>query len=338
MFSAFKKPAQALLFLAGLALFVWVLRATGLERLKTILPALGHGGWIVFLVFAVMNLLDSAAWLVLYPAGVWHRLSAWNHFFLIRVAGEAINNLTPFADVGGEFLKISLAAEVLKTSRKAAVISVVLTRSTLFFSEVVFWITGFLPIVFFVPLSGPTFWAALLTIFISLGLSLALVFLQKRGFMKSFVGLLGLFGIKSSLLQKDHLSIEEIDEGIRSFYRHKKAELWISFFLHWAGWIAGGLETYWMFKILGAPINPWQAVAGEAFFQLIKSGSFFIPANLGAQEAGLGWYAASLGLHPSYGVLVSLLKRARQLVWTAIGFVIWGGYTIMSPSKTKAVS
>ncbi len=338
MFSAFKKPAQALLFLAGLALFAWVLRATGFERLKTILPALGHGGWAVFLVFGVMNLLDSAAWLVLYPAGVWRRFSAWSHFFLIRVAGEAINNLTPFADVGGEFLKINLAADVLKTSRKAAVISVVLTRSTLFFSEVIFWITGFLPILFFVPLSGPTFWGALLTILISLGLSLMLVFVQKRGFMKSLVGFLGRFGIQSSILQKDPLSAKEIDEGIRSFYRHKKGELWVSFFLHWAGWVVGGVETYWMFKILGAPIDPWQAVAGEAFFQLVKSGSFFIPANLGAQEAGLGWYAASLGLHPSYGVLVSLLKRARQLVWTAIGFVIWGGYYIMVPSKTEAVS
>lgn len=338
MFSVFKRFAQGLFFLAGLALFIWVLRATGLERLKLILPALGYGGWTVFLYFGIMNFLDSMAWLVLYPAGVWHRLSAWNHFFLIRVAGEAINNLTPFADVGGEFLKVTLASDVLKTSRKAAVISVILTRSTLFFSEVFFWITGFLPILFFVTLSGPTFWLAVVTIFVSLGLSLALVILQRRGFLRSFVELLNRFGVQSSFLKKSHLSIQEIDEGILSFYRHKIGEFWASFFLHWLGWIAGGLETYWMFRILGSPIDPWQAVAGEAFFQLVKSGSFFIPANLGAQEAGLGWYAGSLGLHPSYGVLVSLLKRARQLVWTAIGFVIWGGYCIMAPSKTKVVS
>ena len=43
----------------------------------------------------------------------------------------------------------------------------------------------------------------------------------------------------------------------------------------------------------------------------------------------LAFFIQLLGYHPALGVAASLLKRARQIVWTGIGFAIWGGYQLI---------
>ena len=84
-----------------------------------------------------------------------------------------------------------------------------------------------------------------------------------------------------------------------------------------------------MFHMVGVPLSLLQAVMLESLLQLVRTASFFIPANLGTQEGGLAFFAQLLGFHPALGVAVSLLKRLRQLLWTGIGFTIWGMYQLL---------
>ena len=86
---------------------------------------------------------------------------------------------------------------------------------------------------------------------------------------------------------------------------------------------------YFMLQLLGVPVSLVQAVMLESLLQLVRTASFFIPGNLGTQEAGLAFFIQLLGYHPALGVAASLLKRARQIVWTGIGFAIWGGYQLI---------
>lgn len=338
LFSAFKRLAQVLLFLVGLALFIWVIRAAGPEKLRELLPVMSLSSfWALFLIYGFMNFWDAAAWQVLCPSE-WtsRRRSAWKDFYLIRVAGEAVNGMTPFVDIGGEFLKIALTADVFQIPKKISSVTVILARTTYFFSEIVFWMTGLLPALFLSRPAVSNLWGVGITTLICLGLAALILIWQKRGFFRTLSDGLKIFGFSSELTHKFHLSLKETDDAIATFYREKKRSLSISLIYHWIGWTVGGVETYFMFQVIGAPIDLWQAMAAEALLQIVKTGSFFIPGNLGAQEAGVAWFAQSAGLHPSYGVMVSLLKRARQLIWTAIGLAIWGGYTIILSSKRKA--
>lgn len=311
MFSAFKKALQVLSFLAGIALFVWVLRVVGTRKLLDILPAMASPtAWTVFLWYALINFCDSAAWQVLCPKH-WmsRRRWAWKDFYLIRVTGEGVNGMTPFVDIGGEFIKVALTAGVFGISKKEASVGVILARTTYFFSEILFWMTGLVPVLWLSGAAASGLWGAGLTILVCLALAGLLYLWQKRGFFKTL-----------------RLPFADADEAIASFYGNKKKPLALSIFYHWLGWVAGGVETYFMFHALGAPITLWQGIAAEALLQIVKTGSFFIPGNLGAQEAGVAWFASNAGLDPSYGVAVSLLKRARQWIWAAIGLVIWGLY------------
>jgi len=62
----------------------------------------------------------------------------------------------------------------------------------------------------------------------------------------------------------------------------------------------------------------------EALLQLTRTASFFIPGSLGAQEGVLALVVLGFGYVPALGVAVSLLKRLRQVIWTILGFIVWG--------------
>ena len=51
---------------------------------------------------------------------------------------------------------------------------------------------------------------------------------------------------------------------------------------------------------------------------------FFIPGQVGANEGGLSLAFAAVGLPPTAGLSVSLVRRARQLVSMCAGFLLLG--------------
>ena len=118
----------------------------------------------------------------------------------------------------------------------------------------------------------------------------------------------------------------QIDAGIAAFYDWKDPRMAWSVLLHFIGWAAGGIETYFMFRLAGAPVTLLDGLMLEALLQIARTASFFIPGNLGAQELGLALFAQWAGFSPSTGLAVSLFKRLRLVIWTAVGFMVWGWY------------
>ncbi len=139
----------------------------------------------------------------------------------------------------------------------------------------------------------------------------------------SFIRLLRLVGMRPKFFDTFHLTLEEVDREIRHFYRGRSAQLLYSFALHFIGWVAGALELWAMMWLLGRPVSFPEAVFIESLFQLVKTASFFIPGNFGAQEAGMALCMRWLGAGAAAGVAVSLLKRLRQIVWIGIGLLVW---------------
>ena len=332
MSSAFKRLLQLALFLGGLVAFFFSLRYAGFDRLGILLPAVSGPGLAVLLVYPFMCAWDVAGWQALFQREVRGR-AGFGTLYFIRLAGEALNNMTPFVDIGGEFLKVSLVASRCGITKTAAVVPVVMARTVLFYSEIVLWAVGLvLASGFFAP-EHPWAWALYATIAISLFLGVTLAWFQRRGFFSSSSGWLRSFEGSRPLLEKLHVPFREADQQIASFYKERFGAFGASLFLHFLGWAAGGVEIYFVMNLIGAPVSPAQAVLVEALFQLVKTASFFIPGNLGAQEAGLAIAAEWMGFHPSVGVALSLYKRFRQAVWTAVGFAVWGAFKLL-PAKS----
>jgi putative membrane protein len=310
-------------FLAGLALFIFSLRSAGLGAVVEVLRS--AGGWSIgFLaIYSVMNGWETFAWRCVFPAECRARIRFGNLYF-IRLAGQAVNNITPFIDIGGEFLKYALAAKHFTVPGPTALASVVLARTMLLYSEIAFWSLGIFLALAYLPVSEEWRRGVSIGMVVALGLAAAFFILQRRGFFLFFAHVLERLGVRSGALGRSRAGFEEADQAIGAFYDAGNGRFLRVFLVNFTGWVIGALEMWALFWILGHPVSFPQAVMMESFLHLVRTLSFFIPGNFGAQEAGLALLAQGLGFHPSLGVAVSLMKRFRQYVWITGGFLAWG--------------
>jgi len=313
------------LFLLGLGLFAWVVRETGLDELRVLIPALSGPGALVLFFYPVISLPDAWGWYIVLSRDGRMKNGFW-HALLIRMAGEGLNSITPFLDIGGEFLKVSLVSKHLNLSRRVTVASVILTRSALLFSEMLFWMLGFSLAFVLLAMPGAVNIAFGTALSIFLLVCAGLVFVQKKGLSSTFGKLFESLGLRGEHWERFEVPLKDIDEEIAFFYGRGGLKLARVIILHYAGWMAGSIETYAMLHVLGVNVSIWEAVILEAALQFVRTASFFIPANLGAQEAGLAFAIEQMGIHPGLGVALSLFKRLRQIIWTGVSFGIWSWY------------
>lgn len=313
-----KKIAQPLFFLLGLALLVWTVKSVGLAELGRTFSLLKGPGAVCLFFYPLVSFWDAWGWHYTFPKPVRSQVTVWDLFW-VRLAGEAMNNLTPFADLGGEPLKIRLLKIRFGLEGRAAAAGVILAKSVLFYSETLYWIVGLIPA--FALTSLPDDWKrAFGAVFLGCILFTAgLLAFQLKGFFRVFSRFYP--GLKSK-----EKALSEMDGLIRSFYTSPGSGFVPSFALHFIGWLFGGLETWLMLTVMGTGIGLGESLALEALFQMTRTATFFIPGSLGVQEAGMAVYFSAFGHAAPAGVALSLLKRARQLLWSAAGLGVWGFY------------
>jgi hypothetical protein len=87
------------------------------------------------------------------------------------------------------------------------------------------------------------------------------------------------------------------------------------------GFALGTIEIYLVVRFLGVPISPLVAFAIGALGTAVKFFSFMVPASLGALEGGNMAIFAAFGLGGAVGLTYTLVRRLREIVWIAAGFL-----------------
>lgn len=314
--------AATVFLLAGLALMALTLRSVGWAELVEAVRSVGVPGTALFLcVYPLACAWDVAGWWMLFPPGAAARVSPGT-LYGIRLAGEALNSVTPFADVGGEPLKTELCAERFGILRREALSSVLASRAVLLYSEVVFWLIGLALAWPRLPQSGPWRAAMWMTLAGGIGLCAGVYALQRAGVRVAVERLSSWLRLR--LPERVLEGLREADRHVSEMYTARIGAFGTSMALHLAGWIAGAGEIYVLLRLCGIEAGLTEALILEALLHLTKTASFFVPGNLGAQEAGLALGAAWLGIPPAFGVAASLLKRLRQIVWGLAGIAVLG--------------
>ncbi len=329
-----RQTVQFFLFLAGLALFVLSVRSAGIGPLVAALRSVGGWGVVFLLIYSVMNGWETFAWRCVFPAKFRARIR-FGKLYFIRLAGQAVNNVTPFVDIGGEFLKYALAAKHFRVPRAQALASVVLSRTMLLYSEMLFWSLGFFLALSHLPVTEEWRRGVSIGMLVSLGIAAVFFLLQKKGFFLTFTRALERVGIRPGLFDRSRARLGEADDAIGAFYDPANGRFAAVLIVNFLGWILGAVEMWALFWILGNPVSFSQAVMMESFLHLVRTLSFFIPGNIGAQEAGLALLAQGMGFHPSLGVAISLMKRFRQTVWIGAGFLAWGYFQQKERAEDK---
>lgn len=298
---------------------VWMFRAVGWEEVVRHLRLVGWYWPLILLPYLLVNLLDALSWFFCFdslPVGVTVR-----YLFFNRLAGEAVNVLTPLASLGGEPVK-ALMLQKEGVSLTNATASLVISKGILVLSMVVYILLGLALAPFLFNLSSG--WLlALLAGALGLGLGgLGFVLIQKHGLCQLGLAVLTKIKLLPRFLKEKEESLCRLDAQMSSFYRHHLWKFWLALGLSVLGWLVHGLEVYIIFDLLGQPINLSTALCLDALATLIGGLAFFIPGNLGVQDAGNVLLTMGLQLGALLGVTFSIIRRLREGFWLAVGLVV----------------
>ncbi len=164
-------------------LLVW---NVGISEVASHLRQVGWFAPVVLLPYAAVAVCDARGWAyALPPLAQAQQVPLWR-LSLFRLAGEAVNNLTPTANIGGEPLKVYLLrTHGLPTD--AGLASVVVAKTALTVSQVIFILLG---VPFFLYRLGwvrQGWWVLGPLLLLAYSFVLLLIRWQKRGLMTMVV-------------------------------------------------------------------------------------------------------------------------------------------------------
>ena len=127
--------------LAGAAIFSWILAHSNLSAVWQQIRGLQWRFGLILLFYIVIFGLDTLGWRFALRRG--HGIR-WDHLFRTRLAGEAVNYVSPTAWVGGEPVKAYLLSKRYGIPMEEGMASVVIAKTTFSISMFLFILTGIL--------------------------------------------------------------------------------------------------------------------------------------------------------------------------------------------------
>jgi uncharacterized membrane protein YbhN (UPF0104 family) len=94
-------------------------------------------------------------------------------------------------------------------------------------------------------------------------------------------------------------------------------------------WLLEAAETWLILYLVGAKIGVIPALSIEVCVAMLRSAAFVVPGGLGVQDAGYVALLTAFGVPDpaSTGAAFVILKRGKELLWIAVGYLIlaaWG--------------
>ena len=311
-------------FLLGLVFLGMIVAETDIAKAVAFLSEIGWSFLIILVIYFVAFTIDSYAWQLTAPT-VPQNLKWLYRFFQLRLIGEAFDSVTPTAGMGGEAVKAVMLNNHYGVDYRDGTASLILAKTMIVVTLVAFLALGFTLMLGSLKLDT-TYKVASGIGLASFAVGAGLFFVIQRYRIASLTGtILG----RSRWLRKfnDVLNhLREIEDRLVYFYTRRPRRLLAVFVLSFANWTLGVAEVWTVMNLIGYPISFPDAWIIESTAQLVRSATFFIPANIGTQEGGFLIAAAAITGQPSFGLAIALARRMREIAWIIWGFVVF--YTL----------
>ncbi len=325
---------QTFFILLALGFYVWFLRRFGLGDVYRYVRLAGWGLALTISLETAARLANTMGWRVTIencPRGL-----GFGQLFAARVAGEAIDYVTPSAQLGGQFMMAVMVRRELAMAVGLATVVVAALAEAL--GQIGFISTA---LVATLPreaelhhLLGP----AAAGLAIALGLAAAFFVVQiKRPFSylwKAAVKLdlpgLDGAGLKDEAAETDALLLE--------FYARHRLRLLASCLCYLAAWAMGPIEIYILLRLLHEPASFKIAAMVEALGLLIERATFMIPGKLVSQEGGKALIFSLLGYPPDVGFVIGFLRRIKEMVWVLFGLASLTAHRVVAERAGEVAS
>lgn len=308
------------LLLAGLALLGWLVHAAGPGELADQLRRVGLGAALLFLVpTPVAFAVETLAWRLAFPE---RPPVALPRLYLLYAVGENLNGLLPGVSVGGEPYKV-LMLRRWGVPAPVGLASVLVARTSMTLALAAFIALGLAAAMATVgaeALGGVATASALLALVAGGGIT-CLYLLQRRGLGGLAARAVGWSAPGRRWLERHAANLRRLDDALAHVYVRRPARLWLMVLLALAGWSIEAMEVAVFAWALGIPLGPLEVYAIGALAMAATAIGAFVPASAGVQEGGIVLVGLGFGLDESAALAFGLLRRGRQIVFTALGLV-----------------
>ncbi len=287
-----------------------------------ILKQIGVKALLVFPLTAFAYLLGTLSWRV-FLGKQKNKLGLLKLFF-IRQIGETISLFNPTSIVGGDLTKIYYLRDV-GVDESVAKNSVISSRITMVLSQI---LLANIAVIWLLANSLRRPWPAALFYTLSI-LAISFIFVQFGLFYwlnrsKSIPNVAQQLDGRRSFFGDWKIRLKQILNDIKTDFQSDKRAFFLSYILSAFHWIFGSLEFYLILHFLGIDITVMHSILLDMGVILVKSVGAFIPGQIGIEELGNKLVLLSIGISAtSIWISVSLLRRFRQLIWTAIALIAY---------------
>jgi glycosyltransferase 2 family protein len=306
------KAVPVVALLAGLALAGALVAVFGLDAVARSFLAIGWSGFaLICLIHLGLIAVMGLAWRGLVPR------APIPVFLAARVVREAGSEVLPLSPIGG----CVLGARVLVLaglSGSVAAASTIVDLTLEFFAKLAYTALGLVLLVSLRPgsaLAAP------------LGAGLAAASLAAVGFViaqRRGVNLVDrlAYRLGHGWAERIALGATALHESLRASYE-RKTGLWSGFWLHLFCWIAATLEAWVALRLLGSALPFKTVLVIESLLYAVRTFAVIIPNAVGLQEGAYVLIGAGFGLSPPTALVLSLIKRARDLAIGLPALAAW---------------
>jgi hypothetical protein len=324
--------------LIGLALFLYIIKQTGLSDIAKNLRSVGAGFALILALSSIRYMSRSLAWLRCMTPGE-RKIGFWA-LWRARLAGEAVGDLT-FGPVVAEPLRlVALGGQVSLTS---GISSLAVENVAYTVSSCLVVMTGAIALLasFGLDDSMPGARAAALIALIAVGalVSLSVLAIGRRWKMGSV-----LLSKLARLIVRDETKriwieakidhLRQLEDYVFDFYAKRPRDFFILVVCHAAFHLAGALEIFLTLRLMGLGVGFGSAFIFEAVNRAINMAFIFVPALVGVDEAGTGALIRTAGFDFDYGVTLALIRKLRMFFWIGVGLV----FLAMARNRKQSVS
>jgi uncharacterized protein (TIRG00374 family) len=324
------KRLMLFMLLAGTALLAFVVSQTDLGEVWQQLRDVGPAGVVaLFGIFLASHAALAASWMLTLPEaqpGPRWLFRLWR----VLMVGSAIESVTPLGSLGGDPVKAILLKRHYGIRYTHASASLVLHRMSDLFAQILFIAIG-LALLYRTGVLPPAYRIAAgagLAVF-ALAIAAFLLAQTQRGFsrMRGWLerGRLGRRLGQRAVSALD--GVRQVEDRLVSFYRARRGRLALAVLLAFGEWTGNALAVWLAVNLLGHPIGLTDALVIEAFLALVRSMFFFVPGDVGTQEAAQVLICGAVTGSPETGLALAALRRARDLSWILWGLFIGGSYS-----------
>ena len=307
-----------LLAIAAVFLFA-MLKRIGWSDLGRYVGGVGHSWPLILVPYGVANLMGALSWrLLLVTEGASPSLG---RLFLLRLAGESLNQLTPTASLGGEPFK-ALRLHTNGTPWQDAAASLIIQKGLLVLSLALYIFMSIALIPFVLPGSRLHPGGLGLGGLLLAGLGLAFVAVQRSNPCALLIRLLKKCGLSPALIRDREADLALLDAALSGFYLEHPRRVLAGFALSFFGWVLLSAEVFLIFGLMGHPVGWGEALCLDGLAMLFTGLGFMIPVSLGVQDGGNVLLSLGFNMGAAVGAAFSIIRRLREAFWLFLGLVV----------------